>query len=300
MSVFSVIDLSQLPPPEVVEPLDFETILSAMVADLRVRHPAFDALVESDPAFKVLEVAAYRELLLRARINDAAKAVMLPYATGPDLDNLGSYWNVARQVITPEDADTVPPTPAVLEEDAAFRRRIQLGMEGQTNAGTRGAYIYQALSADGEVKDATVSSPGPGDVAVTILSRSTDGTPSDELMSRVTDHLMRDDVRQLTDALAINKATVSRYRVRADIYVQSGPGADQVMNAARDAVQAFVATRHRLGAIVPVSGIYGALQQAGVSRVVLHEPAADLTPTAEQAVYCSAIELTQQQAVVNA
>jgi len=55
--------------------------------------------VESDPAYKILEVAAYREMLLRARINSAAKAVMLPYATGSDLDVLGSLFRTSRHEV---------------------------------------------------------------------------------------------------------------------------------------------------------------------------------------------------------
>ena len=290
---FAVIDLSQLPPPEVVELLDYEQILAAILADLQQRAPAFSALLESDPAYKVLEVCAYRELLLRARVNDSARAVMLPYATGTDLDNLGAYWNVLRLVMIPADDSTIPPTPAVMEQDDNYRRRIQLSMEGQTNAGTEGAYIFQTLSADGRVKDAKPKRQSDASILNTVLSSEGDGTPSAELLQVVTAHLMQSDVRQMTDELIIQGATINTYRVRADIYVQTGPGSEQVMNAARQAVQTVVSERHKLGMIVPVSAVYGALQQPGVSRVVLHEPSADLTPTDEQAAYCSAIELTQ-------
>lgn len=290
---FAVIDLSQQPPPEVVQALDYEQILSEVLSDLQQRAPEFTALLESDPAYKVLQVCAYREMLLRARVNDSARAVMLPYATGPDLDNLGSYWNTPRLVITPEDDSTIPPTPAVMEKDAAYRLRIQLSMEGQTNAGTEGSYLFQTLSASGQVKDARPKRQSDASILNTVLSTEGDGTPSAELLQAVTAHLMQSHVRQLTDELTVQAATIFSYRVRADIYIQPGPGAEQVMNAARAAVQAFVQERHRLGVIVPVSGIYGALQQAGVSRVVLHEPSADLTPTDEQAAYCSAIELKQ-------
>lgn len=288
------IDLAQLPPPNVIETLDYETILAAMIDDLQAREPSFTALVESDPAYKVLEVAAYRELLLRARINDAALAVMLPYATAADLDNLGSYWGVERLEITPANTTTLPPTPAVMESDSALRRRILLSTEGQTNAGTEDAYIFQTLSADGRVKDATAHSPQPGQVRVTVLSEEDNGTPTDDLMATVTEHLNQPHIRQLTDELIVQKATVTNYRVKADLYISAGPGADQVMQAAHQAVETYAAN-HRLGTIVPVSGIYSALQQPGVSRVVLHEPSADLLPTIEQAGYCTAIELTQQQ-----
>ncbi|MCW7552596.1 baseplate J/gp47 family protein [Endozoicomonas gorgoniicola] len=296
---FTVIDLSQLPPPKVVEALDYEQTLSEILAELQQRYPDFSAPLESDPAYKIFEVCAYREMLLRAKINDEAQAVMLPYATDSDLDNLGALWNVKRLVIDAGDPDAIPPREKVMEKDDPYRYRIQLSMEGQTNAGTEGAYIFQSLSASGQVKDAKPKRQNDADIINTILSHEGDGTPSADLLKTVTDHLMQKHVRQLTDDLTVQGATITTYRVKADLYTQGGLGVEQVMNAARDAVQQFVESRHKLGAIVPVSGIYGALQQAGVSRVVLHEPAADITPTDVQAAYCSAIELTQKQEVLN-
>jgi phage-related baseplate assembly protein len=79
MSGLTAVDLSQLPAPAVVEAISFEQIFAEMLADLRVRDDTFTALTESDPSYKVLQVAAYREMLLRQRVNDGAKAVMLPY-----------------------------------------------------------------------------------------------------------------------------------------------------------------------------------------------------------------------------
>jgi len=111
---YTSIDLSKLSPPNVVEQLDYEVILSAMIADLIVRDPVFTALVESDPAYKILEVAAYRELLLRQRVNDAAKAVMLAFAGRADLDQIGANFNVARLIIDPGDPTAIPPRPPVV------------------------------------------------------------------------------------------------------------------------------------------------------------------------------------------
>ncbi|MFL3876284.1 hypothetical protein wTkk_000201 [Wolbachia endosymbiont of Trichogramma kaykai] len=69
--------------PNIIEPLNFEEIFSRMKEEL-VKN--FTALVESDPAIKVLEVAAWRELLLRQRINESVKSNLLKFATGEDLD----------------------------------------------------------------------------------------------------------------------------------------------------------------------------------------------------------------------
>ena len=66
------IDISQLPPPDVIETLDFEQIFAdrkaALLAALpeELREPAARVLqLESEPLTKLLEESAYRELLLR-------------------------------------------------------------------------------------------------------------------------------------------------------------------------------------------------------------------------------------------
>ena len=125
---FTVVDLSQLPAPTVVEQIDYETILAEMLADLVARMPEFTALVESDPAYKILEVAAFRETLIRQRTNEACKAVMLAYAAGSDLDQLGANFNVARLVVDQCDPDAIPPVPPTYESDAEFRALITLSL----------------------------------------------------------------------------------------------------------------------------------------------------------------------------
>ena len=91
-------DIATLPPPSVVEPLDFEAILAAQRTDLIARYPeAADVLdLESEPLAKLMEVFAYRELLYRARVNDAARAHLVAFATGSDLEHLGAFYNVPR------------------------------------------------------------------------------------------------------------------------------------------------------------------------------------------------------------
>ena len=73
-------DLSKIPPPDIIEPLSYELILSRMQEALVAKDPQFSALVESDPAIKVLEIAAWREFLLRQRVNDAVRANLLAFA----------------------------------------------------------------------------------------------------------------------------------------------------------------------------------------------------------------------------
>lgn len=289
---FTTVNLSQLPAPDVVEALDFEAILAAMVADLQARDPTFSALVESDPAYKILQVAAYRELLLRQRVNDAARAVMLAYAGGADLDHLGALFGVKRLVIDPGNAEAIPPIPPTFESDTDLRHRIQLSLEGFSTAGPKGAYIFHALGADGDVLDASVTSPAPGEVVVSILSGTGDGEASQTLIDRVEAVLSADDVRPLTDFVTVQSATIVPYTVEATLYFYDGPDRAVVMQSAQAAIEAYVAKQHRIGLDVALSGIYAALHQPGVKRVDLVSPAETLVIDAQSASYCAGISLT--------
>ncbi len=92
-----MIDISKLPAPQIIEELDYETILSSMQEKLTELLPEWTAEeLESDPANKILEVAAYREMLMRQRVNEAARACMLAFAAGTDLDNLAANFGVER------------------------------------------------------------------------------------------------------------------------------------------------------------------------------------------------------------
>ena len=110
----AVIDLSQLPAPQIVDVPDFETLLAERKAEFVALHPKDEqeALMrtrelESEPVTKLLQENAYRELLLRQRINEAAQAVMVAYAMGGDLDHLAANYNVKRLTVTPADDDAV-------------------------------------------------------------------------------------------------------------------------------------------------------------------------------------------------
>jgi len=288
----TAIDLSQLPAPQVVEALDYETIFAAMLADLVARDPAFSALVESDPAYRILEVAAYRELLIRQRVNDAARAVMLPYAQGADLDNLAALYNVSRLLIDAGDPDAVPPIAATYETDAALRRRAQLAPEAITTAGSIGSYVFHGLSASALVKDVAIASPVPGQVQVTVLATLADGTPDQALLDAVDTALNVETVRPLTDQVAVQAATITTYTIDASLYVYPGPDAEIVRQAAQDAVTQYTTDHHALGHDITLSGLYAALHQPGVQRVELTEPAASLTIAATAAAYCTAITVT--------
>ena len=160
MSKTNTIDLSKLEVPDLVDELEFETIFAEMLESLQEYDDTFDALVESDPAYAILQVCAYRELNIRQTINDKAKACMMAYATGADLDHLAANLGVTRL----DD-----------ETDAALRARAILAPEGWSTAGPIGAYKFHALSAHDGIKGVNVASGGAGVVKVAVLSKSGSG-----------------------------------------------------------------------------------------------------------------------------
>lgn len=289
---FTAIDLSQLAVPDVVEQLDYEAILQAMIDDLRARAPEFDALVESDPAYKILEVAAYRETLIRQRVNDGAKAVMLAYAAGTDLDQIAANYSVERLLIDAGDPDAIPPVPPSYESDAELRRRVQLSPEGYTVAGSRGAYVFHALGADPDVRDAQAVSPEPGVVTVYILSRDGDGSAPAGLVDAVEAVLSSEDVRPLTDMVQVVSVSVTSYAVDAELSVLPGPDAEVVRQSAEDAVTAYVEAQHRIGYDVTLSGLFAALHRPGVHNVTLTSPAADIVLGEGETAHCSSVAVT--------
>lgn len=293
-SAYTAIELPSLPFPGVVDEIDYETLLTARIADLSARMPEIaDALqLESEPVRKLLEENTYRETLLRQRVNEAAKAVMLAYAGGADLDQIGANYNVERLLLDAGDPDAVPPVPPTYESDADFRRRIQLSPEGYTTAGSAGSYTYHALSADADIKDAQPISPMPGVVTVYVLSRIGNGEAGVNLLAAVDDAVNDQNIRPMTDQVSVQSAAITEYTVTATLTVYPGPDAELIRSTAETAVSAYVADQHRIGYDVTLSGLYAALHQAGVQNVELTSPAASLVIGDGEAAYCTAVTVT--------
>lgn len=293
------IDLSILAPPAVVESIDFEIIFAARKARfLELVEPAeresYAARLEleSDPVVKLLQENSYREIILRQRINDAAHAVMLAYATGADLDQIGGNYGVPRLLVDAGNATAIPPIVPTWEADEDYRERILLSLDSQTTAGSRNSYVFHARSASGQVRSATAESTLPGYVTVYILSQSGDGTASEQLINTVIAALNVEDVRPMSDNVAVLSASIINYAIEAHLAVESGPDSEVIRAAANTAATAYASACHKLNIEISLSGIYRALHQPGVTRVDLTSPAANIPVSRGQAAYCTGITIT--------
>ncbi|MCT8349962.1 baseplate J/gp47 family protein [Photorhabdus temperata] len=306
-----IIDLSQLPPPDVVKPLDYESLLAERKAELISLYPEEqrDAItrtleLESEPLVKLLEENAYRELILRQRVNEAARAVMLAYATNGDLDQLGANYYVTR---------------AVMEPDSTFRGRIQKAFEGLSVAGPIGAYEYHTLKVNEgihankdeykgkyqTVADVSVISPSPANVTVTILSRQWkwekgkeneedkehQGEASQDLLDKVVVALNDENVRPVADRVKVQSAQIVEYQIDAVLYLYPTPESEPIRKLAQQNMDKYVQDQHKLGLDIRLSAIYAALHVAGVQQVELRAPAKDIILCKDQASYCTSAKL---------
>lgn len=278
-----MIDLSILPAPSVVESLDFETIYAQRKAALLALYPeeerdaiAARLTLESEPMVKLLQENSYQALLLRQRINDAARAVLLAHSTGTDLDNLAAFFGVQR---LPD------------ELDSALRLRIQLSLHSLSVAGPVNAYRYHALTAHADILDATVASPVPGTVRVTVLPKLTATLPLPGLLAVVEQALNAEDVRPLTDTVEVQAAAVQPFELQATLHLHPDVPHDITLAAAHQALQRYTGEQYSLGGAIHRSALYAALQQPGVRHAELHSPAQDIILEPHAAPHCTAIQL---------
>lgn len=291
----TAIDLSQLPEPTIVEQIDYETILADGLQDYYDRMDAtgveYTKLRESDPAYKLAEVFAYREMLVRQRANDSAKAVLLAYATESDLDHKAAEKNLTRRLIS-EATET---SDAVYETDASLRKRVQLAPEGYTTAGSEGSYLFHGMNADSSVKDIQPFSPTEGVVSIYVLSTEGDGTASETLLSNVSAALNQKEIRPLTDHVNVYSASIINYSVEAILDTGSGPDSDTILAAAAVALSNYTKEVHALNQKATISGIYKALQQDGVIDVDLIQPTQNIVASLGQAPYCNSVNISLKE-----
>lgn len=256
-------DLTQLPPPEVVENLDFETILQVHRADLLARYPAAAAVIdlESEPLNKLLQSHAYRELLYRQRVNEAARAHLLAFATGADLDHKAAFYGLTR---------------LAGESDERLRARVQLRIKSLAGNGTREAYELTAMTASQNVRDARATQPFPGRVHLLLWCH--DAAQAEATLATVLAAINADDGRPLGVPVTVALARARAINITAAIEREAGAPADlaqRLVVTLADALAAYA----RLGRDVPRSWITARLHTAQVAAVRFPDPAAPAEST---------------------
>lgn len=298
-NTYTAIDLSLLSSPDVVKQIDFETILKEGLEDfyqrMREVQPDFPDLLESDPAMKLAEAFAYREITVRQDANNQALSVLLAYSSDNDLDHKAAERNLQRRIIS----EATDKDPEVKESNESLRKRVQLAPEGQTTAGSEGSYIFHGMNADIRVKDIYPFAPLDGNNNPTgicniyVLSTEGDGSASEDLLNIVKDALNAKSIRPLTDRPIIYSASILNYSIQAEILIDQGPDENIILNSCYKAAEEYAKKSHSFNDGISLSGIYQALHQPGVSRVNLISPVGNIDTSLGQVAFCTGITITR-------
>lgn len=248
---------------------------------------------------KLLETGSYRETLVRQKVNDGARALMLASAEKNDLDVIAGNFDLLREIIDPGDPDALPPIAPTYESDERFRFRIQLSWARTSNAGPDDAYLYHTVNADPRIPvrnnkaGVNIDSPAPVEVVVTIMSTEGTGIPTQDLLDIVTAVLTDRKVRPLTDQVTVAAATKVDYTVVAAIEIYDGPDKSVVLANSITSVNAFTIAQRLLGEPVTIDGLHKALRVDGVRKVNLTSPVAGVITIGTEFPNATAITVTE-------
>ena len=164
---------------------------------------------------------------------------------------------------------------ADLESDEALAERIYLAPSAYSVAGPADAYIFWAKTYNASIGDVKPTSPDPCEVDVYILMA--DGTiPGSEILDGLTEYLMSENIRPLTDQVTVKAPTVKSFDITMTYYINRSDASKavtiqaEVANAVADYVR-WQTTE--IGKDINPSELIKRVVAAGAKRAVVTYPA---------------------------
>ncbi|EKO1021341.1 baseplate J/gp47 family protein [Salmonella enterica subsp. enterica] len=220
------------------------------------------------------------------------------HATCTDAGIAGNGWQPAQISNLLDDIDgtdlqvvAIAPSAggADAESDDHLRERIILAPESFSNAGSKGAYRFHAMSAHQDIVDVAVTRPQPGTVKLTPLMSY--GLPDQTILDAVDGICSDEKVRPLTDTVITSLPDEVAYSINATLIVYDNQDEKAVMAQAQSAITAWESGQSsRLGRDIIPSQISAALSVPGVYKVSL-DALTEQILTETQWAHCLAIRL---------
>lgn len=174
--------------------------------------------------------------------------------------------------------------------DEEFYELLRLSMDGYSDAGAVGGYVYFAKQVSTEIADVAAVSPEPSVVKLYALMK--DGKPaSDTMKADILAACSADTVRPLADRVSVEDPESVEYDVEFTYYTPSPAGARASETEIAEKVNAAVEKYNtwqcaKLGRDINPSYLVGLLMQTGIKRVVpvypvftaLHDGSDEHTP----------------------
>lgn len=282
-------NLATLPRPQVIEELDYEAVLDRHKAKfqelwgiIKTANPDLDLpdynveMLESDPALILLQAESFQELVLRARVNDAAAANLLAFAMRADLDHLAGFYDVTR---------------LVGEGDEALRLRTLIAIQARSPGGSSYWYAAAARRADVRIRDVVVYREAFFPIIhVAVLSSENNGIPDQAMLDAVNAEVNGDRVRLLNDTVVVEPAVTQLADIEADIWIL--PDAPRATVDGLEAILRAAWTKEMgVGFDLEPSWIEARLHIAGIKRVDVILPSATVIAAAGSSVAIRSVKL---------
>lgn len=161
-----------------------------------------------------------------------------------------------------------------IEDDESLKDRIFNAPSTYTTTGTAAAYEYHVKSVDTSISDVMVQSTRPGTVEVYFILDGGE-IPSDSLIEKVSEYLMDNNIRPLTDNVVVQAPATEEYDVEFTYYISSS---DKV---AVSTIQADVETAvsiyntwqtEKIGRDINPDYLLQKVMEAGAKRVTITSP----------------------------
>lgn len=159
-----------------------------------------------------------------------------------------------------------------VESDDKLTERAFLFPASYSTAGAEAAYIYWAKTFRADVNDVVAYSPAPSEVVVLFMLDS--GTPGDEDIVGMVEHLSPDDVRPLTDRVTVSAPAAIPYDLEFTYYINESDAAQaiSIQAAVNAAISEYKTWQRKIGRDINPSELIHKIKAAGAKRVAITSP----------------------------
>lgn len=180
------------------------------------------------------------------------------------------------------------------ETDDNLRERIKLAPASFSNAGSRGAYIYWAKTANANIIDVAITQPVPGTVNIYPLMANGDETPT-AVLDAVNEACNDEKVRPLTDTVNVLAPTRNTYSLVVNLTLYTNAIQSDVVQQVTVNLNAFInEKRLKLGIDIKKSQIIHECVVDGVFDAEILNgviPFVDLVASATQYYFCTSFSV---------
>lgn len=179
------------------------------------------------------------------------------------------------------------------ENDEGLRERIMLAPQSFSNAGSRGAYRFHALSAVTGIGDIKVTSPIPGQVNIYALMQGGE-LPNQAVLDEILNICNDDKIRPLTDTVIVGAPTVVAYSIAVEMTLITGSIAIDATNKAVKGLQEYATQRkNKIGLDVVKERIISVcMADPAIYDVIVISPAETLVVDDNQVAICDSVAVT--------